>query len=96
MRGLRREVERLAGIEALLSGLTCNEEALAGGLEGPVEGGEVLEGVLGEDLCLRLLGQLCVDLNSGDHGDKVGDEWESGRDERRTVEERRGMAGRYM
>ena len=66
--GLSREVERLAGIEALLCGLAGDEEALAGGLEGPVEGSDELECVLGEDLRLRILCLGRVDLDALDHG----------------------------
>lgn len=66
--GLGVEVERNACIEPLLRDSACDEQALASGLESPVESGEELEGVLGEYLGLSLLSLFGKDLYAGDHG----------------------------
>lgn len=68
MRGLGREVKGLPSVETLLSGLAGDEETLARRLECSVQRGEERQCVLSEDLGLRLLGVLRVDLYAGDHG----------------------------
>ena len=54
--GLWGEIEFPAAIELLLNGLPGLEEGLTRGLEGSVEDGQELDGVVGEYLCLSLQG----------------------------------------
>lgn len=62
--GFRRETEFSAIVELLLNGIPCFEEGLAGGLEGPVQGGQELEGIVCEDSCLSLWGSFRKDFNA--------------------------------
>lgn len=62
--GLRGEIEFATIIELFLNGLPGLEEGLTGGLEGPVEGGQELDGVVGKDLCLSLWSNGGEDMNA--------------------------------
>lgn len=67
MCGLRGEIERDAGVETLLCGLTGDEEALSGSLERPVEGSEEGECAVSQDFSLRLFCDFSMNLYGGDH-----------------------------
>lgn len=54
MGGLGGEVKFAPVVELLLNGLPGLEEGLTGGLEGPVEDCQKLDGIVSEYLCLSL------------------------------------------
>ena len=62
--GLWGKVEFAAVIELLLNRLPGLEEGLTGRLEGPVEGGQEPDGVVGEYFCLSLRNNGGNDLNA--------------------------------
>lgn len=66
MLGLLGEVEGDARVETALGVFACDEERLAGRLEGTMERGEELEGSVGEELVLCLLGDFGVDFDALD------------------------------
>ena len=74
--GLGGKVERDARVEALLGDGASSKKSQARRVEGAVEGGEELEGVLGKDLGLGLLGLLGEDLHACNHGERCVECWE--------------------
>ena len=62
--GLWRELEFATAIELLLNGLPSLEEGLTCGVEGSVEDGQELDGIIGEYLCLSLQGNGGEDLDA--------------------------------
>ncbi len=65
--GLRGEVKRYPCIEACLSCFAGSEKTLAGRIECLVKSSQKSKGTLGEDLCLRILGNLSVDFYASSH-----------------------------
>lgn len=61
------KVESNARVISTLGLLAGDEERLPGGLEGAVERSEEVEGAVGEELSLGVLGSLGVDLDAVDH-----------------------------
>lgn len=62
--GLRWKIESSTVVELLLNRLPGFEDGLTSGLEGPVEGGQELEGIVSKDSGLSLRGNVGMDLDA--------------------------------